>query len=371
MPFTAYIVDCCRTPGGKRQGSLREWHPADLGAVVVNALLARNNLTNELGSQAGNLARNIILSSNLPESVPGTTVDRQCGSSQQALHFAVQAVMSGTQDVIIAGGVECMTLVPIGANITDGMKAGHERYPDVMFSQFAGAELVAEKAQLSRENMEEFALLSHKRAHRATREGRFVREIIPIAGVDKDDEGIRWPNTKEKLRKLPLLQETGKLTAATASQITDGASAMLVCNERGLKKLNLSPRARIVSIAVVGSCPIMMLYGPIPATRLVLQKANLTIDEIDLYEVNEAFASVPLCFLKECGGKMSKLNVNGGAMSLGHPLGATGTKICTTLLCELERRNKRFGLQAICEGGGTANALILECLNHQCFDSKL
>jgi acetyl-CoA C-acetyltransferase len=325
------------------------------------------------------LARNVVLSSKLPESVPGTTVDRQCGSSQQALHFAAQAVMSGTQDIVIAGGVEVMSLVPIGSNIMDGMAAGRgmpsgeniqKRYPGVMFSQFEGAEIVAQKYNVTREEMEELAVNSHKRAAEATKEGRFKNEIIPVAGIDKKtntevvhdtDEGIRWPTDVAQLGKLSLLKpDGGRITAGTASQISDGASAMLVCNEAGLKKLGLRPRAKVVALALAGDDPIMMLGGPIPATKNVLARAGLTMADMDLYEVNEAFASVPLGWQKAMGADLNKLNVNGGAMALGHPLGATGTKIMTTLLNELERRNLRYGLQAICEGGGTANATIIE-----------
>jgi len=391
MPHTAYIVDACRTAGGRRGGRLSEWNPADLGATVVDALVERNGMdaamiddvifgcVSQIGSQAGNLARNVVLSSKLPESVPGTTVDRQCGSSQQALHFAAQAVMSGTQDIVIAGGVEVMSLVPIGSNIMDGMAAGRgmpsgeniqKRYPGVMFSQFEGAEIVAQKFNVTREEMEELAVNSHKRAYEATKEGRFKNEIIPVKGFDKKknaevvhdvDEGIRWPTEAAKLAKLPLLKpDGGRVTAGTASQICDGASAMLIVNEAGLKKLGVRPRAKIVALALAGDDPVMMLGGPIPATRNVLARANLKMSDMDLYEVNEAFASVPLAWQKELGADLNKLNVNGGAMALGHPLGATGTKIMTTLLNELERRNLRYGIQAICEGGGTANATIIE-----------
>jgi len=391
MPHTAYIVDACRTAGGRRGGRLSQWNPSDLGATVVDALVDRNGVNPELvddvifgcvsqiGAQAGNVGRNVVLSSKLPESVPGTTVDRQCGSSQQALHFAAQAVMSGTQDVVIAGGVEVMSLVPIGSNIMDGMGAGRgmpsgeriqSRYPGVMFSQFEGAEIVAKKFDVTREEMEDLAYNSHKRGYEATKEGRFKNEIIPVKGFDKKkneevvhdtDEGIRWPTDPAKLKKLPLLKpDGGRITAGTASQICDGASAMLVCNEEGLKKLGLRPRAKIVALALAGDDPVMMLGGPIPATKNVLKRAGLTMADMDLYEVNEAFASVPLAWQKALGADLNKLNVNGGAMALGHPLGATGTKIMTTMLNELERRNARYGLQAICEGGGTANATIIE-----------
>jgi len=332
----------------------------------------------QTGAQAGNLARNAVLASSLPESVPGTTVDRQCGSSQQALHFAAQAVMSGVQDVVIAGGVEVMSLCPIGSSVMDGMSAGHgnpfvakgiqERYGGVMFSQFEGAELVAKNFNVSKDEMDEMAYESHRRAFEATKAGRFKKEIVPVKGVNKageevvlsTDEGIRWPADRQKLKALKTLKKGGRLTAATASQISDGASALLIVNERGLRKLGVAPRARIVALALAGDDPVMMLSAPIPATRFVLQRAGLALSQIDLYEVNEAFASVPGAWAKELGADKAKLNVNGGAMALGHPLGATGAKLMTTLLHELERRGGRYGLQAICEGGGTANATIIE-----------
>lgn len=391
MPHTAYIVDAVRTAAGKRGGKLSKFHPADLGAVVVNALVDRNNINgalvddvifgcvSQIGAQAGNIGRSVVLSSKLPESVPGTTVDRQCGSSQQALHFAAQAVMSGTQDIVIAGGVEVMSLIPIGSNIMDGVAAGRgmpsgeniqERYNGGMFSQFEGAEIVAQRFNVTKEEMELAAFNSHKRAFEATKSGKFKSEIVPIRVKDPKtgeesvfdvDEGIRWPADLKKLAALPLLKpDGGRLSAGTASQISDGASGVLICNEAGLKKLGLRPRARIVALALAGDDPVMMLGAPIPATRNALQKSGLSINEIDLYEVNEAFASVPLAWQKEIGADLEKLNVNGGAMALGHPLGATGTKIMTTLLYELERRGGRYGLQAICEGGGTANATIIE-----------
>jgi len=287
--------------------------------------------------------------------------------------------MSGTQDVVIAGGVEIMSLVPIGSSIMDGVANGRgmpsgerisARYPGVMFSQFEGAEIVAQKFGVTREEMEALAVESHRRGHEATQEGRFKNEIVPVKTVDPKtgneiihdkDEGIRWPADPAKLAKLPLLKpDGGRITAATSSQICDGASAILVCNEAGLKKLGLKPRAKVVAMALAGDDPVMMLGGPIPATRNVLKKAGLSINDMDLYEVNEAFASVPLAWAKEVGADLKKLNVNGGAMALGHPLGATGTKIMTTMINELERRNLRYGLQAICEGGGTANATIIE-----------
>lgn len=346
----------------------------------------------QAGAQAGNIARNMVLASDsIPESVPGTSVDRQCGSSQQAIHFAVQAVMSGTQDVVIAAGVEHMTSVPIGANVTDSFKAGHglpfeerlggkygERLKargQRMFSQFEGAELMAEDYEISRDEMDRYAVESHRRAAAATAAGKFKKEILVLDGVDKEgnkvphatDEGIRAGVSIDAVRKLKSLKELqskgkqkGLITAGLASQICDGAAALLICNEDGLKKLGVSPRARFVSLALAGSDPVVMLSGPIPATKSVLEKAKLTMKDMDVYEVNEAFASVPMGWAKAMGADHAKLNVNGGAIALGHPLGGTGAKLMTTLLHELERTNGRYGLQAICEGGGTANATIIE-----------
>ena len=392
MADTAYLVAAVRTAGGKRDGSLSKWHPADLGAKVLDELIARTGINpadvddvifgcvDQVGAQSGNIARNSILSSSLPESVPGTSVDRQCGSSQQAIHFAVQAVMSGTQDVVIAGGVEVMSMVPIGASIKDGYEAGHglpfdsdgikQRYPGIFFSQFTGAELVAEKWKLSRETLDAFALLSHQKAANATNEGYFDKEILPIPGKNSDgmtdlvlkDEGIRYDASLEALAGLKTVTESGVITAGNASQITDGAAAIMVCNEAGLKKISSDPMARFVAISVVGDDPVFMLTGPIPATHKVLKVAGLSINDIDIYEVNEAFAPVPLAWEIEVGAQRDKLNVNGGAMALGHPLGATGAKLMTTLVYELHRREGKYGLQAICEGGGTANATIIEKL---------
>ena len=392
MADTAYLVAAVRTAGGKRDGSLSKWHPADLGAKVLDELIARTGINpadvddvifgcvDQVGAQSGNIARNSILSSSLPESVPGTSVDRQCGSSQQAIHFAVQAVMSGTQDVVIAGGVEVMSMVPIGASIKDGYEAGHglpfdsdgikQRYPGIFFSQFTGAELVAEKWKLSRETLDAFALLSHQKAANATNEGYFDKEILPIPGKNSDgmkdlvlkDEGIRYDASLEALAGLRTVTEGGVITAGNASQITDGAAAIMVCNEAGLKKISSDPMARFVAISVVGDDPVFMLTGPIPATHKVLKVAGLSINDIDIYEVNEAFAPVPLAWEIEVGAQRDKLNVNGGAMALGHPLGATGAKLMTTLVYELHRREGKYGLQAICEGGGTANATIIEKL---------
>jgi acetyl-CoA acetyltransferase family protein len=389
-PYNAYIVDGCRTAGGRRNGFLSQWQPADLGAQVVNGLLDRTGVPGEMiddvifgcvsqiGAQAGNLGRNVVLSSRLPITVPGTTVDRQCGSSQQAIHFAAQAVMSGTQDCVIAGGVEVMSLVSIGSNVMDVMETRgspmsegiQARYPGVpMFSQFQGAELLAQKYGLTRQDCEEFAVLSHARAAEATEQGRFTGEIIPLEGynrkkdckvlVDKD-EGIRPGTNLEGLAKLRTMSKGGVLTPGTASQICDGAAAVMIVNEKGLQKLGLTPKSKIVSLALAGTDPVIMLEGPIPASQRALKQVGLTIDQMDLVEVNEAFASVPLAWLKALGGDMKKLNVNGGAMALGHPLGGTGAKLMTTLVHEMERRQSRYGLLAICEGGGTANATIIE-----------
>jgi acetyl-CoA acetyltransferase family protein len=322
-----------------------------------------------------------VLSSKLPESVPGTSVDRQCGSGQQAIHFAVQAVMSETQDVVIAGGVESMTRVPIGSNIVDGMKQGHgqpydgegisKRYPGVRFSQFTGAEMLAKKHGLTRQELDEFAYLSHVKAARAAREGFFAREIVPIEVTLEDgskvvheiDEGIRFEPSLERTKALEPLQPGGLLTAASSSQICDGAAAVLIANEFGLRENKLVPRARFHTLTVVGDDPVIMLEGPIPATQKALAKAGMKIEDFDAYEINEAFAPVPLAWAKVIGADKNKLNVNGGAMALGHPLGATGGKLMTTLLHELERRDGRWGLLAICEGGGTANCTIIERLS--------
>jgi acetyl-CoA acetyltransferase family protein len=316
----------------------------------------------------------------LPESVPGTSVDRQCGSGQQAIHFAAQAVMSGTQDLVIGGGVENMSQVPIGSNIIDGLKQGHgqpwngegigARYPGVKFSQFTGAEMLAKQHGLTREQLDQFAYDSHVKAARATREGRFASQILPLEVTLEDgkqvrhdaDEGIRFDVQLEKLRALEVLAPGGMITAGTSSQICDGAAAVLIASGRAVKQHKLKPRARIHTLSVVGSDPVVMLDGPIPAAKKALARAGMTIDDMDFYEVNEAFAPVPLAWCKALGADPAKLNVNGGALALGHPLGATGAKLVTTLLCELERTGKRWGLLAICEGGGTANCTILERL---------
>ena len=388
----AYIVGAVRTATGRKNGRLSRMHPVDMGAAVVDELVDRTGVPTDkvddlvfgvvmqIGSQAGNLGRNVALSSKLALEVPGTTVDRQCGSSLQAIQFGAQAVMSGTQDVVICGGVEAMSTVEIGSNVRDGLEKGRgvpkgERlelqYPGIQFSQFDGAELLAEKYQISREALDEFGLLSHQRAAAATRSGYFEQEIVPLnieledgsKDVHTVDEGIRFEANLEGMQSLNALREGGVITAGTASQISDGAAAIMVANEEAVRKFDLPVRAKIHSLAVVGSDPVVMLEGPIPATEKVLEKAGLSIDDIDLYEVNEAFGSVPLAWAKALNADPDKLNVNGGAQSLGHPLGGTGAKLMTTLVHELERRQARYGLVAICEGGGTANAMIIERMN--------
>jgi acetyl-CoA C-acetyltransferase len=385
----AYIVGAVRTATGKRKGRLSTIHPIDLGAAVIDELVDRTGIptgavddvifgvVSQIGAQAGNLGRNVSMASKLDLEVPGTTVDRQCGSSLQAIQFGAQAVMSGTQDVIICGGVEAMSTVEIGSNIRDGLEHGRgvpkgERleiqYPGIQFSQFDGAELLAEKYQITRHDLDSFAVLSHHRAAAATEAGHFKKEIVPLNikledgsdDVHVNDEGIRAGASLEGLQALNTLREGGVITAGSASQISDGAAAIMVANEAAVKAYNLPVRAKIHSLAVVGSDPVIMLEGPIPATQKVLEKAGLKIEDIDLYEVNEAFGSVPLAWAKAVNADLDKLNVNGGAQALGHPLGATGAKLMTTLVHELERRQARYGLIAICEGGGTANAMIIE-----------
>ncbi|MED5310882.1 MAG: acetyl-CoA C-acyltransferase [Pseudomonadota bacterium] len=388
----AYIVGAVRTATGRKNGRLSRMHPVDMGAAVVDELVERTGVPTDkvddlvfgvvmqIGSQAGNLGRNVALSSKLALEVPGTTVDRQCGSSLQAIQFGAQAVMSGTQDVVICGGVEAMSTVEIGSNVRDGLEKGRGvpkgdrlelQYPGIQFSQFDGAELLAEKYQISREALDEFGLLSHQRAATATKSGYFEQEIVPLnieledgsKDVHTVDEGIRFEANLEGMQSLNALREGGVITAGTASQISDGAAAIMVANEEAVSKFDLPVRAKIHSLAVVGSDPVIMLEGPIPATEKVLEKAGLSIDDIDLYEVNEAFGSVPLAWAKALNADPDKLNVNGGAQSLGHPLGGTGAKLMTTLVHELERRQARYGLVAICEGGGTANAMIIERMN--------
>jgi acetyl-CoA C-acetyltransferase len=379
----AYLIDAVRTPVGKRGGGLAGVHSADLGAHVIKALMDRTQVDpgavedvifgccDTIGSQAGDVARTCWLAAGLPMHVPGVTIDRQCGSSQQSVHFAAQAVMSGTSDLIVAGGVQNMSQIPISSAMTcaeglgfsdpfSGSKGWVDRFGIQEISQFRGAELIAEKWDISREDMETLALESHARAIRATEEGRFKNEIIPIAGVEHD-EGMR-SSSREKLQSLEPLVEGGRLTAALASQISDGASALLVASEQAVKDHGLEPRARIHHISVLADDPIMMLSAPIPATKRALERAGMKRDDIDVVEINEAFASVVGAWQKELDWDLSKVNVNGGAMALGHPIGATGGRLMTTLLNELERTKGRYGLQTMCEGGGQANVTILERL---------
>ncbi|MBI5256897.1 MAG: acetyl-CoA C-acetyltransferase [Burkholderiales bacterium] len=393
----AYIVATARTAGGRRGGRLSGWHPVDLAAQVLNALVDRTGIdpaavedvlmgcVGQAGEQSNNVARNAVLASKLPESVPGTSIDRQCGSSQQALHFAAQAVMSGTMDCVIASGVESMTRVPMGSPAILARKAGmgsymspemQRRYPGIEFSQFMGAEMMAKKYGLSRTDLDQYALQSHQRAIAATRGGAFANEIVPVkvrkaeAGSEvietgemhTADEGIRFDATLESIGSVKLLAEGGVITAANASQICDGATGVMVVNERGLKTLGLKPLARIHHMTMVGGDPVIMLDAPIAATQRALQKAGMKIEDIDLYEVNEAFASVPLGWLKVLGADAARLNVNGGAIALGHPLGGSGTKLMTTLINALHARGGRYGLQTMCEGGGMANVTIVERL---------
>jgi acetyl-CoA C-acetyltransferase len=387
----AYIVAAARTAGGRKGGRLKGWHPADLGGEVVNSLLDRTKMdpalvedvicgcVGQAGEQGFNIARGASLSSRLPESVPATSVDRQCGSSQQALHFGAQAVMSGSMDVVIAMGIESMTRVPMGLPIVLAMKNGfghpksprqEERYPNIQFSQFMGAEMMAKKYKLTKDQLDEYGYKSHQKAIAATQGGRFEEEIVPLTVTLDDgavtkhtvDEGIRFDVTLEGVKGVKLLQEGGALTAATSSQICDGASGVLLCNEKGLKALGVKPLARIHHMTVVGGDPVIMLEAPIPGTKRAIAKAGMKIDDIDLYEVNEAFASVPVAWLSEIGADPARLNVHGGAIALGHPLGASGTKLMTTLVYALKNNNKRYGLQTMCEGGGLANVTIVERL---------
>ncbi len=380
----AYIVDAVRTPVGKRGGGLSQVHPADLGAHVLNALMDRTGVdpsavedvyfgcVDAVGPQAGDIARTCWLAAGLPEEVPGVTIDRQCGSSQQAVHFAAQAVMSGTTDLVVAGGVQNMSMIPISSAMTmaeplgftdpfSGSEGWVKRYGDQEVSQFAGAEAIARKWNISREDMEQFAYESHQRAALATNEGRFETQIAPL-GECTVDEGPRPTSTLEKMASLPTLVEGGRLTAAVSSQLSDASTAMLVASEQAVKDHGLTPRARIHHISCRGEDPIMMLSAPIPATAYALKKTGMSLDDIDLVEINEAFASVVLAWQKETGADLAKVNVNGGAIALGHPLGATGVRLMTTLLYELERTGGRFGLQTMCEGGGQANVTIIERL---------
>jgi acetyl-CoA acyltransferase len=398
MP-TAVIVDAVRTAGGKRNGKLSGWHPADLAAETLTALAERNSLDPALvedvimgcvmqaGAQSVNVGRNAVLAAGWPEEVPATTIDRQCGSSQQSAHFAAQAVMAGAHDIVVAAGVEVMSQVPMGASVGDGRfgfpfgpRVGL-RYADVggLVPQGISAELIADKWGLSREDLDAFSAESQARAARATAEGRFENEIIAVRSIHRDkesgditesdelvttDEGIREGTTVETLANLkPAFKPDGKVTAGNSSQITDGASAALIMSEEKARELGLRPRARFHTFALAGVDPVTMLTGPIPSTAKVLDKAGLSVDDIDLFEVNEAFASVVLAWQRETGADMDKVNVNGGAIALGHPLGCSGTKLLSTLLNELERTGGRYGLQTMCEGGGMANATIIERLD--------
>jgi acetyl-CoA C-acetyltransferase len=387
----AYIVAATRAAGGRKGGRLSGVHPADLAGKVLDSLLDRTGAdpaliedvimgcVSQVGQQSSNVARNAVLSSRLPESVPATSVDRQCGSSQQALHFAAQAVMSGTMDIVIAAGVESMSRVPMGLAISlpykngfglPGGEAMAARYPNIQFSQFAGAEMVAKKYGLTKDELDAFGFQSHQRAIAATQAGKFKDEITPIEITTAEgktemhtvDEGIRFDVSLEGMKGVKLLQEGGAITAATSSQICDGASGVMVVSEAGLKTLGLEPMARIHNLTLVGGDPVIMLEAPLPGTEKALKKAGFKIDDIDLFEVNEAFASVPVAWAKTLGADQAKLNVNGGAIALGHPLGASGAKLMTTLIYALKNSGKRWGLQTMCEGGGLANVTIIERL---------
>lgn len=379
----AYIVDALRTPTGRRKGGLSDVHGADLGAHVLRALVERNDIpdahyddvmfgcVDAIGPLAGDIARTCWLAAGLSQEVPGTTIDRQCGSSQQAVHFAAQAVMAGVNDVVVAGGVQTMTQIPISSAMLAAQPLGFSdpfsgsqgwvaRYGDVPVSQFNSAQMIADKWNLSRSDMEAFALQSHTRALQAIAEGRFDREIVALNGIEMDETPRH--SSLEKMAQLQPLQEGGTITAAVSSQTCDAASAMLIVSEEALKRYNLTPRARIAHMSVRAEDPIWMLTAPIPATEYALKKSGMKLDDIDLVEINEAFASVPMAWLHETGYPIEKTNVNGGAIALGHPLGATGTKLMTTLLHELERTGGRYGLQTMCEGGGQANVTIIERL---------
>jgi acetyl-CoA C-acetyltransferase len=379
----AYIVDAVRTPTGRRKGGLADVHGADLGAHVLKTLVERNGIPDvdyddvmfgcldNIGPLAGDIARTCWLAAGLSDEVPGTTIDRQCGSSQQAVHFAAQSIMAGVNDVVIAGGVQTMTQIPISAAMIAAQPLGFSdpfsgsqgwvaRYGDVTVSQFNSAQMIADKWKISREQMEAFALESHRRALQAIKEGRFDREISPFNGVDMDETPRN--TSMEKMAELQPLQEGGTITAAISSQTCDASSAMLIVSEDALKRYNLTPRARIAHMSVRAEDPIWMLTAPIPATAYAMKKSGMRLEDMDLVEINEAFASVPMAWLLETGYPIEKTNVNGGAISLGHPLGATGTKLMTTLLHELERTGGKYGLQTMCEGGGQANVTIIERL---------
>ncbi len=380
----AYIIDAVRTPIGRKKGSLAALHPADLGAHPIKALMARTGIDpgavddvvwgccDTIGPQAGDIGRTVWLVAGLPQHVPGTTIDRQCGSSQQAVHFAAQGVMSGTQDLVVAGGSQAMNAIPISAAMYAGQPYGFDnpfntspgwvaRYGDALLNQITSAEMIAAKWQISREAMEAFAFTSHQRAQAATEAGWFANEIAPIGDLSTD-ETIRPGTTLEGLASLKTVQEGGVITAGVASQNCDGAAALLIASEQAVKDHNLKPRARVHHISVRADDPVWMLTAPIPATQHALKKAGMTIAEIDLFECNEAFASVPMAWMKELGIPHDKVNVQGGAIALGHPLGATGARLMTTLLGALERTGGRYGLQTMCEGGGQANVTIIERL---------
>jgi len=383
----AYIVETARTAGGRRGGALRDWHPANLGAEVLNALVARAGIDGAViddvivgcvsqgGEQSFAFGRNCVLASTLPQSVPAVTIDRQCGSSQQAVQFAAQAVMSGTQDVVVAMGVESMTRVPMGSNVSLYAKAGlgegpfsdriEARFGTKNFSQFIGAEMVAQKHGFTRAELDAYALESHRRATAARDGGAFDAEIIPLAidgGMHTRDEGIRDDASLASISGVKLLDPDGMISAANASQICDGAAGVLVVSEAALKKYNLTPKARIVNLTVTAGDPVIMLEEPLPATDRALERAGMKIDDIDLFEVNEAFAPIPMAWAKHTGADPAKLNVNGGAIALGHPLGASGARLMTTLVHSLHARGKKYGLQTMCEGGGIANVTIIEAL---------
>lgn len=387
----AYIVDAVRTAGGKRGGKLAGWHPVDMAAATLDAIVARTGIDGgavedvimgcvmQGGQQAGQVGRNAVLAAmNLPDSVPAVSIDRQCGSSQQSMQFAAQAVMSGTQDMIIAAGVESMTRVPMGSTMMLHMKEGmgnyksprlEEKYPGIMFSQFTGAEMMVKKHGFTRDQLDQFAYESHRRAAAATRAGAFDAEIVALdiegaegSEVHRTDEGIRYDATPESIGSVKLLQEGGSISAANASQICDGASAVLIVSEAALKAHGLTPMARIHNVTVTAGDPVIMLEEPLFATDRALQRAGLRISDIDLYEVNEAFAPVPMAWMKHIGADHARLNVNGGAIALGHPLGASGTKLMATLVHALKARGGRYGLQTMCEGGGIANVTIIERL---------
>jgi len=387
----AYIVAATRTAGGRKGGKLKDWHPADLAGAVLNNLIDRTGIdpsvvedvvlgcVGQVGEQAVNIARNAVLASKLPENVPATSVDRQCGSSQQALHFAAQAVMAGSMDIVIASGVESMTRVPMGLAAVLPAQNGfgnyksprmEERYPNIQFSQFMGAEMVGEKYGLTKDELDEFSYQSHQRAIAATQAGKFKNEIVAVEITDAEgnktlhsvDEGIRFDASLDGIKSVKLLRENGRLTAASSSQICDGASGVMIVSEKALKEHNLKPLGRIHHMSVMGHDPVIMLEAPIPATERALKKAGMKVGDIDAYEVNEAFASVPVAYIKHLGVDPARLNVNGGAIALGHPLGASGTKLMATLLNVLEGNGGKYGLQTMCEGGGMANVTIVERL---------